>query len=83
MDKEKVDPEIKEFLELEQQKAQIQGQIHQLTETCWDVCMPDRVKDRMESRAETCLSNCVERFFDVSLLITSRFQQMLQRSVQQ
>jgi len=27
MDKEKVDPEIKEFLEVEQQKAQIQGQV--------------------------------------------------------
>jgi len=27
MDKEKVDPEIKEFLEIEQQKAQIQGQV--------------------------------------------------------
>ena len=27
MDKEKVDPEIQEFLEVEQQKAQLQGQV--------------------------------------------------------
>jgi len=27
MDKEKVDPELQEFLELEQQKAQLQGQV--------------------------------------------------------
>jgi len=27
MDKDKVDPEIKEFLEIEQQKAQLQGQV--------------------------------------------------------
>jgi len=27
MDKEKVDPELQEFLEVEQQKAQLQGQV--------------------------------------------------------
>jgi len=57
-------------------------QIHQLTEMCWDMCMSDRLKDRVDSKAETCLTNCVERFVDVSLTITSRFQQMLQRSQQ-
>jgi len=29
MDKQKVDPEIQEFLEVEQQKAQLQGQVLQ------------------------------------------------------
>jgi len=58
-------------------------QIHQLTETCWDTCMTDRMKDRLDSKVETCLTNCVERFIDVSLTITGRFQQMLQRSAQQ
>jgi len=34
MDKEKVDPELQEFLEVEQQKAQLQGQVVQAVLFC-------------------------------------------------
>jgi len=79
---EKVDAELQEFLAIEQQKAQFQAQIHHLTEVCWDMCI-DKPRDKMDGRTETCMTNCVERFIDVSLNITGRFQQMLQRSVPQ
>ena len=76
------DAEVQEFLMMEQQKAQFQSQVHRLVDICWDRCI-DKPRDKLDSRAETCLSNCVERFVDTSIQITGRFQQMLQRSVQQ
>ncbi|CAG2061847.1 unnamed protein product [Timema podura] len=35
---------------------------------------------KLDSRTETCMNNCVDRFIDVSLLITNRFAQLLQKS---
>jgi len=35
---------------------------------------------KLDGRTETCLQNCVERFIDVSLLITNRFAQKLESS---
>ena len=81
-DQAAADPEVQQFLMMEQQKAQFQSQVHRLVDTCWDRCI-DKPRDKLDSRAETCLSNCVERFVDTSIQITGRFQQMLQRSVQQ
>ena len=73
------DSELQQFLMMEQQKAQFQGQVHKLTDECWDLCV-DKPRDKLDHRAETCVTNCVERFIDVSLQITGRFQQMLQKS---
>ncbi|ESO00225.1 hypothetical protein HELRODRAFT_83205 [Helobdella robusta] len=74
------DTELQEFLAVEQQKAMFQLHIHRLTNHCWDACV-DQPKEKFSQRNETCLSNCVERFLDVSLLISTRFQQMLQKSL--
>jgi len=79
---DKGDSELQEFLMMEQQKAQFQSQIHRLADTCWDMCI-DRPRDKLDSKSEGCLTNCVERFIDVSFAITGRFQQMLQRSMQE
>lgn len=74
------DNELQEFLVAEQQKAQFQSQIHRLNEICWDKCV-DKPGNKMDSRTETCISNCVDRFIDTSLAITTRFAQLLQRSM--
>lgn len=39
----------------------------------------DKPGAKLDSRTETCITNCVERFIDVSLLITNRFAQMLEK----
>lgn len=78
---EKVDAELQEFLALEQQRAQFQSQIHRIADHCWDLCI-DKPRDKLDGKSETCVTNCVERFIDVSFAITGRFQQMLQRSLQ-
>ncbi|KAG6802221.1 mitochondrial import inner membrane translocase subunit Tim8 [Apis laboriosa] len=72
--------ELQEFVIAEKQKALIQAQIHEFNDICWDKCI-DKPGVKLDSRTETCLTNCVDRFIDVSLLITNRFAQLLQKSV--
>ncbi|XP_034825762.1 mitochondrial import inner membrane translocase subunit Tim8 [Maniola hyperantus] len=72
------DSELQDFLLVEKQKAQFHAQIHEFNDFCWDKCV-DKPGAKLDSRTETCISNCVERFIDVSLLITNRFAQMLEK----
>ncbi|CAG06486.1 unnamed protein product, partial [Tetraodon nigroviridis] len=70
--------ELQRMIAIEQQKAQFQAQVHTFTDVCWDKCV-DSPGSRLDPRAETCLQNCVERFIDTTLMITSRFSQMVQK----
>ena len=76
------DQELQQFVLMEQQKAQFQGQVHRVTDICWDKCV-DRPRDKLDYKTESCMTNCVGRFVDVSLVITQRFQQTLQKSMGQ
>ncbi|XKL63262.1 hypothetical protein PGB90_005626 [Kerria lacca] len=73
------DKDLQEFLLIEKQKAQFNAQIHEFNSVCWDKCM-DKPSNKLDSKTELCLSNCVNRFIDVSLLITNRFANMLQKT---
>ncbi|CAH1098935.1 unnamed protein product [Psylliodes chrysocephalus] len=73
------DKELQEFLMVEKQKAQFNAQIHEFNDFCWEKCV-DKPSNKLDSKTETCLTNCVDRFIDVSLLITNRFAQLLQKS---
>lgn len=81
MSGDKGDSELQEFLAIEQQKAQFQAHIHHLTDLCWDLCV-DKPRDKLDGKTEACVTNCADRFVDVSLAIAGRFQQMVQRSMQ-
>ncbi|XP_063979887.1 mitochondrial import inner membrane translocase subunit Tim8 [Diachasmimorpha longicaudata] len=74
-----VDPELENFLAIEKQKAQLTAQINEFNDFCWDKCV-DKPGAKLDAKTETCLNNCVDRFIDVSLLITNRFAQILQKS---
>ncbi|CAD7088268.1 unnamed protein product [Hermetia illucens] len=76
LNKNEGDAELQEFLMVEKQKAQVNAQIHEFNEICWDKCV-DKPSNKLDSRTETCLANCVDRFIDTSLLITNRFAQLL------
>ncbi|XP_017783184.1 PREDICTED: mitochondrial import inner membrane translocase subunit Tim8 [Nicrophorus vespilloides] len=73
------DKELQEFLMVEKQKAQFNAQIHEFNDFCWEKCV-DKAGSKLDGRTETCLTNCVDRFIDVSLLITNRFAQLLQKN---
>ena len=53
-------------------------QVHKLNDVCWDRCV-DKPSSKLDSRQENCLSNCVDRFVDVSLVVTNRFAQLMQK----
>lgn len=72
------DTELKSFLLMEQQKAQMQTMIHKMNDICWETCM-GTPGSKLDSRTETCISNCVERFIDSTLFITNRFAQLLSK----
>ncbi|XP_075234940.1 translocase of inner membrane 8 [Lycorma delicatula] len=76
---DKNDKELQEFLLIEKQKATINAQIHEFTDICWDKCM-EKPSSKLDYKTEACLSNCVERFIDVSQLIANRFTQILQKN---
>ena len=57
---------------VEQQKLQFMNQVHKLNETCWDLCVGNP-SSSLSGREETCLTNCVDRFIDTTLLITNRY----------
>ena len=69
-----MDPELQQFMAVEQQKAQFQQQVHSLTERCWDKCV-EKTGAKLESKQQSCLSNCVERFLDSSNFIINRLSQ--------
>ncbi|XP_014211125.1 mitochondrial import inner membrane translocase subunit Tim8 [Copidosoma floridanum] len=77
--KDLTNEELKEFIMVEQQKAQLNARVREFSDLCWDRCI-DKPSNKLDGRTETCLNNCVNRFIDVSLLITSRFAQMMQKN---
>ncbi|XP_050441840.1 mitochondrial import inner membrane translocase subunit Tim8 [Adelges cooleyi] len=77
-DKAKVE-EIQKIILVEQQKAQLNAQIQEISEICWDKCV-DKPSAKLGGKTEQCISNCVKRFFDTSIIIANRFNQLLQRS---
>ncbi|XP_049837834.1 mitochondrial import inner membrane translocase subunit Tim8 [Schistocerca gregaria] len=73
------DSDLQEFLLIEKQKAQFNAQIHEFNDICWEKCV-EKPGTKLDSKTETCIANCVDRFIDVSLLITNRFAQLLQKN---
>ncbi|XP_034650096.1 mitochondrial import inner membrane translocase subunit Tim8 isoform X1 [Drosophila subobscura] len=72
------DRELQEFMMIEQQKAKVHDKLHEFNEICWEKCI-GKPSNKLDSATETCLTNCVDRFIDTSILITQRFAQILQK----
>jgi len=69
---------IQQAVAMEQQKLQFMQQVHKLNDVCWDMCLGSP-SSSLSGREETCLTNCVERFVDTSVLLVNRFSQLAQR----
>jgi len=70
--------ELQLFMNVEQEKARLRAQVSSMTDICWEKCM-GYPSTKLDSKTEVCLDNCVQRFVDVTLLITNRFATLLQR----
>uniref|UniRef100_A0A0N5BSQ7 Mitochondrial import inner membrane translocase subunit n=1 Tax=Strongyloides papillosus TaxID=174720 RepID=A0A0N5BSQ7_STREA len=73
-----MDPSVSGFiqeLQAETEKVKLIEQVHTLTERCWNICFQDnRFPSKMDAKNERCLSNCVNRFIDASVLILGHLQ---------
>ncbi|KAI3463590.1 hypothetical protein Pfo_020253 [Paulownia fortunei] len=66
---------ISESLQQEKQKAMVNEMIGKLTAACWDKCITGTPGSKFSSSESTCLTNCAQRYMDMSLLIMKRLQQ--------
>ncbi|CAD6245852.1 unnamed protein product [Miscanthus lutarioriparius] len=58
----------------EQQKAMMNEMVGKLTSVCWDKCITSAPGSKFSSGESTCLTNCAQRFLDMSMLIAKRFE---------
>ncbi|EYU43024.1 hypothetical protein ABFS83_04G120100 [Erythranthe nasuta] len=68
-------PELQDFINQEKQKAMVNEMIGKLTAACWDKCITGTPGSKFSSGETTCLTNCAQRYMDMSLLIMKRLQQ--------
>ena len=68
--------EMQEFLEQEKQRVMLNELVAKLTDSCWDKCVTGAPGKQFSSSESSCLSQCAQRYLDVSALVVRRFQSM-------
>ena len=63
--------ELQQFIEREQQLAQVQQMIATLTEVCWDKCISSP-GTYLSSRETSCVENCAKRFIESTQYVLQR-----------
>ncbi|XP_031277321.1 mitochondrial import inner membrane translocase subunit TIM8 [Pistacia vera] len=69
-------PELQRFLNQEKEKAMVNEMVAKLTNVCWDKCITGTPGSKFSSSESACLSNCAQRYLDMSVIIMKRFQSM-------
>lgn len=71
-------PKVWRFVVMQQEKerAMLNEMVGKLTNVCWDKCITGTPGSKFSSSESTCLSNCAQRYMDMSLIIMRRFQNM-------
>lgn len=67
-------PELQQLLEQEKEKMMMNEIVGKLTNECWDKCITATPESKFRSGETTCLSNCAQRFLDMSMIIAQRFE---------
>ncbi|OVA17426.1 Tim10/DDP family zinc finger [Macleaya cordata] len=68
--------ELQQFLDQEKQKAMLNEMVAKLTNVCWDKCITGTPGSKFSSGESSCLTNCAQRYLDMSMMIVKRFQSM-------
>ncbi|KAL6972991.1 Mitochondrial import inner membrane translocase subunit tim8 [Sarracenia purpurea var. burkii] len=68
--------ELQHFINQEKEKAMVNEMVAKLTSVCWDKCITSTPGNKFSSSESSCLSNCAQRYMDLSLIIMKRFQSM-------
>ncbi|XP_022135207.1 mitochondrial import inner membrane translocase subunit TIM8 [Momordica charantia] len=67
-------PELMNFINEEKQRAMVAEMVAKLTSVCWDKCITGSPGSKFSSSESNCLSNCAQRYMDMSIIIMKRFQ---------
>ncbi|XP_031475074.1 mitochondrial import inner membrane translocase subunit TIM8 [Nymphaea colorata] len=68
--------ELQRFLQQEKEKAMVNEMVGKLTSVCWDKCITSAAGSKFSSSETTCLTNCAQRYIEMSQIIMRRFQSM-------
>ncbi|KAJ6374562.1 hypothetical protein OIU78_030130 [Salix suchowensis] len=68
--------ELERFLNQEKERAMVNEMVAKLTSACWDKCITSSPGSKFSSSESSCLTNCAQRYMDMSLIIMKRFQSM-------
>ncbi|KAL1566473.1 Mitochondrial import inner membrane translocase subunit tim8 [Salvia divinorum] len=68
-------PELQSLLAQEKERAMITEMISKLTSSCWDKCITGTPGSKFSSSEANCLTNCAQRYMDMSLVIMKRLHQ--------
>ncbi|KAG0501056.1 hypothetical protein HPP92_001128 [Vanilla planifolia] len=66
--------ELQRFLEQEKQKALISEMVGKLDNICWDNASLETLAAKFSSTETTCLTNCAQRYMDMSIIIMKHFR---------
>ncbi|PHU15624.1 Mitochondrial import inner membrane translocase subunit TIM8 [Capsicum chinense] len=69
-------PELQNFLNQEKERAIINEMVGKLTSACWDKCITGTPGSKFSSSEASCLTNCAQRYMELSMIIVKRFQNM-------
>ncbi|KAI3941617.1 hypothetical protein MKX01_018207 [Papaver californicum] len=69
-------PALQQFIEQEKQRAMLNEMVGKLTDACWDKCITSTPGAKFSSGESSCLSNCAQRYMDMSMIIMKHFQSM-------
>ncbi|KAL6845932.1 hypothetical protein ACP4OV_023380 [Aristida adscensionis] len=67
-------PELQQLLEQEKQMLMAKEMVSKLTSVCWDKCVTSTPGSKFSSGEATCLSNCAQRFLDMTMILAKRFE---------
>ncbi|KAK1318328.1 Mitochondrial import inner membrane translocase subunit TIM8 [Acorus calamus] len=68
--------ELQRFIEQEKEKAMVSEMVGKLTDVCWEKCITSTPSTKFSSGEQTCLTNCAQRYIDMSAITMKRFQSM-------
>ncbi|KAM0892207.1 hypothetical protein ACQ4PT_025898 [Festuca glaucescens] len=65
-------PDLQRLLEQEKERMMVNEIVSKLTSECWDKCVTGAPGSKFSSGETTCMTNCAQRFLDMSQLIARK-----------
>ncbi|TFK57391.1 hypothetical protein OE88DRAFT_126556 [Heliocybe sulcata] len=75
LDEKTQQKEMQTFLEGLRASSQLQQNIQDYTNRCWDKCMTGTPGSSLSSSEQRCIGSCVERFIDSSVFLVKKLEQ--------